>query len=171
MAERKKRQAEPLKATALLSAFVLAAVLLLYAGGVGPSSTASTGDTAEIAVEHSSAITLTLRMSTGKSKGIADVSSDGNDGLRVSVPAQWQRRDVRGAALSAVTSDPPSFGFRRWHLPAGATLSFWIGDPAHVRVRNPSETPVLVLAKRINVVTGKTDEKSVLIKEGTADLW
>ena len=125
---------------------------------------------AEIAVEHDAAVTLTVLQSSGKSSGIVEFTGEG-DHVRISVPVSWKRREVRGGALAAVTSDPPALGFTRWHLPESVTVSFRVKGSPGLTIRQASETPLLVLGKRVDVVSSGVIERSVLLKEGERQLW
>lgn len=180
----RQRQGNPFLLLTLFSAATLAGMLLLIARAdrLRDRTTEKKGPAAEIAVEHDDATTLTILQSSGKNDGIVELSGAGDDML-ISVPSEWERREVRGAELSAVTADDPSFaaeetaegrtdmGFTRWHVPAGVTLSFHVrGSPA-LAIRHPSQSPLLVVAKRVDVRTGEVREKNVLIKERGARLW
>lgn len=156
-----------------LCALALAGILLLTVR----AEQAATGKrnagghpAAEIAVENERAATLTLQESAGKNPGIVECTAEGSD-MYLSVPSSWERREVRGAALSTVTADPPALGFTRWHLPEGVTLSFRVpGSPA-LTVRHASSAPLLIIGKRVDLGTGKVEEKSVLMQEGEPQLW
>ena len=174
-----RRQAHPFLLLTFLSAIALAGILLftvredrLRLQKKHPTPLASgelRGAVAEIAVEHDAAATLTIRQSSGKNEGIVEFAGEGAD-LRLSVPSSWERRDVRGAALSDVPSDPPAMGYTRWHLPEGVTLSFHVAGSPVLSIRNPSPTPLLIIRRKVDIVRGKVEEKSVLIKEGAVRL-
>ncbi len=169
-----KRQGSPFLLLTFLSAIALAGILLMTVREDRLRMQKSEVDVpaTEIAVEHDAAATLTIRQSDGKKEGIIEFAGEGAD-LRISVPSSWDQRDVRGAALSAVPSDPPAMGFTRWHLPKGVILSFHVEETrnfASLRIRNPSPTPLLIIRRRVDVVSGKVEEKSLLLKEGTAQL-
>lgn len=157
--------------TIFFSAIVLAVILLITVHADRVRTIKEEGNPpAEVAVEHEAPATLTIHQTTGKNPGIVEFTGDGGD-VRISVPSGWERREVRGAALSAVTSDPPSLGFTRWHLPEGVTLSLRTGESPSLTIRNASAPPLLVVGKRVDVENGKTEEKSILIKEQAARLW
>ncbi|NOS68195.1 MAG: hypothetical protein HOO67_07625 [Candidatus Peribacteraceae bacterium] len=153
-----------------LSAVTLAGVLLLTVRAEQAKIQQRKDPMAEIAVEHDAAATLSVHQTAGKNPGIVEFIAEGAD-VRVSVPSGWERRETRGAALSMVTSDPPSLGFTRWHLPEGVTLSFRVEHSPALTIRHASIPPLLVVGKRVDLVSGKTEERSVLLKEGAARLW
>ena len=167
----KNRQDHPFAIVLPLSALVVTIALLLNTHPDAlRSQTISDAPSAGLAVEHVSPLTLTIRMSAGKREGIVELSTDGTETAAISVPSAWQRREVRGAALDAVSADPPSMGFSRWHVPPGVTVSFRVIESPSLMIRNPSGIPLLVLGKKVNVLTGQIEEKSVLVKDGAASL-
>ncbi len=167
-------QGRPLFGITFVSAVTLSVVVLLSA-----RTSALRADleakrlarTAEIAVEHADPLTLAIHLSSGTREGIVELRTDGAETARVSVPSAWELREVRGGALSSVTHDPETMGFLRWNLPGNVTASFRVTDTASFSIRNPSESPLLVLAKRVNVRTGAVEEESVMVTEGTVRLW
>jgi hypothetical protein len=155
-----------------VSAVALAGTLLL--GTMKKLSMQAQNDAlppADVAIEHAAPITLRVVTSTGRTKGIVELGRDGTESVKVSVPETWERREVRGAALDAAAGEPAAMGFRRWTIPAGATLSFWTPGSARVRVQNPSGVPVLVHAKRIHLDTNAVDEQTTLLKDAPLTLW
>lgn len=187
-----KRQGHPFAVVIPLSAIVVTIALVLNArADVLRSQAIPTAVPAELAVEHSAPLTLRLQMSTGKREGIAELTTDtsttltpsssdfgragsagGGETTAISIPSSWQRREVRGAALDVVTSEPAVMGFIRWHVPPGVTVSFRVtDDDSGLIVRNPSGIPLLIIGKRVNVLTEQVEEKSVLVKDGAARLW
>lgn len=127
--------------------------------------------TADITVEHTGPVTLTVLASAGKQNGIVEFRADGEETITLTTPVSWQRREVRGAPLDAVTADPPSGTSTKWHLPPRVTLSLRVEEASSLVVHNPSGAPVLISAKKVNVVTGTVEKKDVLVKEGEVRLW
>ncbi len=124
-----------------------------------------------LALEHSAPMTLTLRVSVGKREGIAELTTRGSEIAAISIPSSWERREVRGAALETVTAEPATMGFTRWHVPPGVTVSFRVNEMSGLIIRNPSGIPLLIIGKRVNVMTGEVEEKSILMKDGATQLW
>lgn len=171
-----QRQGSPFAAVVPLAALLLAAVLLMSerAGTLlGASGTPPAAGRSEITVEHTQSLTLHVTVAAGKREGIVEVSADGPDTVTMSTPASWERREVRGAAIEESSAAPPAFGVARWALPAAVTLSFRVrdADAEGLSVRNASDTPLLVVAKRVNVVTREVQERSVLVKDEVVPLW
>lgn len=166
-----KRQGHPFSIVLPLCALALTAVLLLQARSDRLASQASDPGAAEILVEHGGALTLHVTMDAGsRSRGIVELRVEGS-GAIISVPSGWERREVRGAALNAVTADFSGFGVTRWRLPAGITLSLWTPGGVRMGIRNAGPVPVLVLGKKVDIEGGRVEEKSVLVQEGVSPLW
>ena len=169
-----QRQGKTLTVVTGFSGVILAGILVMTSHADRVRSDLQQQEThpsAEIAVEHDAAITLTIEESEGKKKGIIDMRIDGPSGAAISLPSSWERREVRGAPLTSVPGDAPSMGFVRWHLPPGVTLSLWVTGTPDITVRHPSPSPLLVIMKRVNVLTGKVTEKSVLVKQESVQLY
>lgn len=125
----------------------------------------------EVAVEHDASLTLHVDGTAGKDRGIVEFTAEGTGMLALSLPARWERREVRGGPLSAVTMDQQAMGFAHWKLPTGVTASFWtIGSPS-LLIKNVSTAPLLIMGKRVDVKTGRVEEKSIVVKDGSARLW
>ena len=127
--------------------------------------------TEDVTIEHTAPVTLTVLASAGKSDGIIEFHTDGEETVTLTVPTSWQRREVRGAALETVTADPLSVTGTRWHLPPRVTLSFRVQQSPALIVRNPSGIPVLIEGRKVNVVTGAVEKKNVLVKDSVIRLW
>ncbi len=125
----------------------------------------------DLAVEHHSPLTLRLRSTNGRSPGLLQISHDGMETVDVSVPEDWILREVRGAALSQVPSDPPVGGFRRWHVPAGAAATFQTPKAVRLRIHNPTGATLLVRHERVSLSAGTTEQDSVLIGKDFAEIW
>jgi hypothetical protein len=153
-------------------ALALMTVLLLSARGWSLRSTLPKDPgAARIAVEHESPITLEIRRSRGKDRSMVEVSTDAVSGARISVPAVWRQREVRGGLLSSVVSEPASLGFTRWTLPGKVTLSFWADDAAVLTVHNPSGSPLLLIGKDADLHALTTEEASFLVEAGGRKEW
>ena len=153
-----------------LSALVLAAALLLAIRADRLRTVKTLGEPVTVAIEHDRALTLTVTQSTGKENGIVEFATEGS-AARISTPVAWERREVRGAPMEEVTSDPPAMGYTRWNVPAGATVSFWVEGSPPLTIRHASDSPLLIVSKRVNIATGSVDEHSILLQDGTARLW
>jgi hypothetical protein len=156
----------PLAFSAIVAAMVLA---LASAGGTGGADAKGTVD---IGVEHGASARLMLTMSMGTEPGFLEVSQEGEEALRFSVPQEWQRREVRNASIKDVTADSPAFGFVRWKLPPGAVLSLTVPRmPAGLVVHNPSRTPLSIRLKRVNVETGDVQTDVFLLTQESLRLF
>lgn len=166
----KQRQGNPFLLLTFFSAATLAGILLLTVRSEGLSRKIPAQYAAEIAIEHNEAVTVTISRSSGRRDGVIEFTGEGSD-LRLSVPLAWKRREVRGTELSAVSVDPPTMGFTRWHVPEKATLSFRIAGNPSLTVRNASTAPLLLIGKKADVKTGHVEEISFMLNGGAARLW
>ena len=96
-----------------------------------------------------------------------ELTHDAKDMIFLSVPADWQRTEVRGVTLASVVAEVPALGFVRFHLPPRAAISFVTsGTWQHLTLENPDR--ILMTVKMTSV---DSDKKSVtkdviLVKEG-----
>ncbi len=122
-------------------------------------------ESVEIAVEHTTPAALTLTRTTD-GIGITDIRNDSAETLFISLPEEWHRDEVRGAALSAVISTDASLGFTRWTVPPGATVSFRVESAWNgLRIRNISEQTMRVAVTTIDLMQKSTDTDSYLIDD------
>lgn len=160
---------------AALAAIIVVAALAqgaIHGGSLDLTAQVSTQSRAELGIEHTQPITLSLTVSTRGAHGIADISHDGTGTAYVSLPASWTRREVRGASLADASSDPPVFGFTRWHLPAGSMVSFDVPvPPSTILMHNPSGVPLQVKLTRVDVVNNTVEHDSILVKDVSVELW
>ncbi len=119
----------------------------------------------EMAIEHQSPAALTLTRTTDGT-GMTDIRNDGSEVLYVSIPEEWLRDEVRGAALSAVVSTDASLGFTRWTIPAGATVSFRVPLSWNaLKIRNISDEAMRLAITTIDLHAQTTETESYLIDE------
>ncbi len=120
----------------------------------------------DIGVEHLESASLILTHSMGMPPLFVDVQNDGQGDVLVSLPDTWQRKEVRNVPLASVFADEPMLGFRRWHLPAGGTVSFvstdaWVGMMIH----NSSTTPLKLRAVAVDVANETRSSESYLLSD------
>ncbi|MEK7218531.1 MAG: hypothetical protein AAB728_03650 [Patescibacteria group bacterium] len=156
----------PLAFSAIVAAMVLALASVQVSGG------RRVDGVADIGVEHGAPVTLALAVSAGTEPGFLEASQKGEGAVRLSVPQEWGRREVRAAALADVTADSPSFGFVRWRLPERAVLSLTIPrSPAGIILHNPSKKPLSIRLKRVDLATGDVQTDVFLLTEDTLRLY
>ena len=168
------RQGFTLHAAAAIAAIV--AVVMLSQGALrdgAPSLTAQLlpGERAEIGLEHTKPVTLSLSFTTNGTQGVADVRHDALETVYLSLPSSWTKREVGGVPLTSVTSDPPYFGFTRWSIPAGALVSFDITPPQTILLHNPSGIPTEVELTRVDLAKNVVERDIILIQDGSTLLW
>jgi hypothetical protein len=119
-----------------------------------------------VAVEHEKALMLLIRRTIGSGSGLVEFKNGAGTGIALSVPTDWTRVEVRGAALTQASSDALEFGFTRWHLPSLATIVFETPtSPDLLRLHNPSETPIHAEVTRVDARTQKATFDSVLVSD------
>ncbi len=120
----------------------------------------------QIGIEHAGNAALTLTRTIGRAPQLIDVANDGAAAVRVSLPDAWRRGEVRGVPLAAIAADAPEFGFRRWHLPPGATLSFTSPlPPAGMIVHNPSGFPLRLKTVTVDLENNEVTREVHLLSE------
>ena len=137
-------------------------------------SSAASGErrSVELGIEHSAPLALDIDMSTRDGKSIVDISHGAEEMIFVSVPDLWERREVRGSTLDAVVSDGTTFSYRRWHLPAGASVSFRVPYIIEsMELHDPSETPVKVTLTRVDLNEDTVEHDVILVHDSPKELW
>lgn len=130
-------------------------------------------NTVDVGIEHTLPISLTIDVSTLDGASIVEVTNtEGGELAFISVPDEWQRREVRNASIADVTSEESSFGFTRWKLPAGATISYRSQEvPESMVLHNPSKTPVKAAVNRVDLQKNTLEHDIILVQDASALLW
>lgn len=120
----------------------------------------------DIGIEHAEPLRLSIAFSIGKQSSIISVEHDSLETVRLSLPEDWRRDEVRGSVLSRITSDPPEFGYRKWHLPAGSLVSFRTDIPwKQLTLHNPSGVPLTVRVTTVDLLMGTSETNAILVKD------
>lgn len=148
-------------------------LLLFVAQSQSLLGSVTVGSPAEIGIEHDASIALDIALAVGADgSGIIEVAHDGSETARLSVPSDWVLREVRGRTLAEILSDPPSFGFTRWHIPSNATLSFRVPQiPSSLTAHNPSPAALKIKLTKVDLQSEKVERNVVLLKEARAKVW
>ncbi|MDD4318704.1 MAG: hypothetical protein PHW10_00025 [Candidatus Peribacteraceae bacterium] len=127
----------------------------------------------DIAVEHAQPLRLSVIAGSGTASSLIDFALDGDaESASLTLPDTWTLREVRGARLEDVTSERPSLGYIRWSAPRGAVLSLRVPQlPGALVVHNPSQVPLYLHTKRIDLRTGETEEETYLVKDDPKRVW
>lgn len=125
----------------------------------------------EIGVEHGGGARIAVTYSTGGQAQLVDIGNDGREVVHVSIPEDWERGEVHGAPLAQLVTDAPSFGFRRWSIPAGATVSYrapqgWSGLSIH----NPSRELLRIRITTVDLARNTADTEVYLLQDARLDL-
>lgn len=122
--------------------------------------------TVDIAFEHSGPLSVQLHMSTRAGQALVMLTNQEAATIAVSVPATWERGEVRNASLQAVSVEPPMLGFVRWHLPGKSSVMFRVPHaPDKFLVHNPSDAPLKLTFIRVDLETEEVRQDVVLVKE------
>ena len=154
----------------------LALLLLLIWGGIHAAANYDAQHVPvdiEIGVEHQSPLAaLSFKGTTGGEKQLMDIGNESDETLQVSLPASWERTEVRNVPLASLTSEEPSFGYRKWQFPAGASVSFETNEPwKSVTVHNPSGIPLRIRVTKVNLHTEQAEFNVYLAKDKPVKVW
>lgn len=132
-----------------------------------------TRSVADIGVEVSAPTTIELDFSLLRDNAVIDIGyGEGPPRISVSVPDAWIRREVRGAPLDAIQDEPPTFGFRRFSMPKGATLSFRADTaPETIILHNPTDIPLQVRLSHVDLEKDAFFRDVVLVQGASRTLW
>lgn len=121
-----------------------------------------------IALEHRLPVTLTVGFSMQREVRLVDIMHDSAETLFLSVPRDWHRTEVRGAALASVSAEPAALGFVRWHLPARAGISFRTGGTwRQLSVENPGGVPLTLKVTVVDLESNTASHDVLLVKDET----
>lgn len=141
-------------------------VLLLGVALALRSASPGEATPAMIAVEHDEPLALQLGLSMRGRARLIDIQQSGTRDILLGVPAGWRRSEVRGADLRAVTAEAPSFGFTRWRLPPGASVSFRTsGSWRQITVQNPQHRPLTVRLTTVDLDSDHAEHFVFLVKD------
>lgn len=125
----------------------------------------------DIGVEHTQKGALTMMVTRNDISRLIEIGNDNAEAINLSVPDTWKRGEVRGATLSDVSSDPPSFGYVRWHIPAHATVVFATDHPfAHLKLHNPSGMLMQIHFTQVDLVSNTGTHDVYLVKDGSVEM-
>jgi hypothetical protein len=127
----------------------------------------------DIGVEHQSPLAaISFASSTIGSTQWMDIGNGGSETLLVSVPASWVRTEVRDVPLASVTSEEPAFGYTKWTMPAGATVTFETEETwQSVTIHNPSEQPLRIRVTRVDLATNDATYEVYLATNRPVKIW
>lgn len=156
----------------LLAAFALLLLFLAQSRSL-LSRLSVQGSSAEIAVEHTTPLTVSLAIALGDGNGaIIEIRHDGTDAAFVSIPQEWTLREVRGRALAEIIADPPAFGFTRWTIPAGATASYRMEMvPSALTAVNPSPSALKIRLVKVDLTSDRVERDVLLVKDTRVKVW
>lgn len=126
-----------------------------------------------IGLEYASPLSLSVLLARKEGAGYVSITNQSNDEIHVSVPSEWKRTEVTGAAIEKIKPDIPVFGFTRWNLPALAGMKMLLPEvPSGILFDSVSEAVAAVDLKTIDLTTNSVSSKVVLLQKQTyVPLW
>lgn len=151
---------------AFLFLLLLGFLLLITATKTRPQGSA------EIALEHTTSLHLTIEVAVGKNTTLLEFSHSGDEMVFLSVPHEWIRQEVRNMDIRSLSVDPPELGFSRYHLPPQAGITFKVDHPLpSLLLHNPSHVPLEVALAYVDLERDTVTRRTTLIQEGPLSLW
>ncbi|OGJ58749.1 hypothetical protein A2635_02630 [Candidatus Peribacteria bacterium RIFCSPHIGHO2_01_FULL_51_9] len=153
------------------------ALLVIIAIALGFSITKTRGiseseSTAHIGIEHTEPLTLGITQKEQAGRAIIDIENSGNETVFVSIPDQWNMREVHGAPLKTMKEEEPSFGFIRWQFPPNVTVSFLAPlAPESLVLHNPSHIPIKVDVTTLDGTKNTGQRFVVLVQSSPVKIW
>ena len=122
----------------------------------------------DIGIEHTKQLKLSMTVTKNDLMRMVDVSNDKVEPIALSVPEHWVRGEVRNVPLSKVTSEAPSFGYVRWHLPPNASVSFRSDKSFNqLNLHNPSGVLVNIRFTAVDLVQNTGEHNVYRLKDGS----
>ncbi|MDA1209317.1 MAG: hypothetical protein O2904_04785 [bacterium] len=150
----------------------LLAVIILGTQSRGPLASLIQASV-DIGIEHAKPAAVTLEFTKRDDAALLQISTESEEMIFISLPSNWQRTEVRNAPIEFVTADAPTFGYKRWHFPPNATVSFWIpmDAPDSIVIHNPSHVTLKLGTVVVDVDAGTVERDIVLMKDEAIKLW
>ena len=125
----------------------------------------------DIGVEHTETATIGINVTKNDALRMVAIGNTSDQLMHVSVPEQWKRSEARGVALKDLHPEPPAFGYVRFALPAGASVTFTSNIPFnHLRIQNPSGQLLKIAYTTVDLMTNDAVHDVFLVKEGNVEL-
>lgn len=120
-----------------------------------------------IGVELAAPTTLSITRARDSNVLPIDIANEGNSPLHVSLPQEWTRDEVRHVPLAALVADAPIFGYRRWLLPASASVTFHVPIQwKELIIENPSDIPLEVRMVTVDLENNEVKRDVYLLQNG-----
>jgi len=153
----------------MCGAIVLIVVFSLQKPAVPESASA---EPLSIGIEHAGRSDISITASRDANPGLLQIRSNGSGTVVLILPIEAKLREVRGMALQAVVSSTSSGTSKRWQLLSGITFSFTIPfSPSTLTIESPSDAPLLLKTRSIELKTGNVVDDSVLMQRGRTVVW
>jgi hypothetical protein len=130
--------------------------------------------TVNIGIQHTYPAHIQFELSTKNTIGILDVSFiEGEDiSVQISLPTEWERREVQGLQLDNIQFSESQFGYTTWTFPRDASMQFFLpAIPDSVLVHNPSTATLQLSLFKVSLKTNAVEENVLLVHIEPVLLW
>lgn len=153
---------------------LLTAGVVLFGGNVLALLTPVEGpETVILTLAYTKPLSLTMAVGARADGGVIDISQEhGTETIHLTLPADWERSEVSGAALEEATFSPLSAHWTSWKLPAESRLRFLVPDlPEHAELSLPSGVPLSLTVTKADLAAGTSVRTERLLQENRVPLW
>ncbi len=157
-----------------------AIVALLLLGSIDPLTFATLRGEAdapreqvEIGLEFDRSVALEMLFARKGAAGYLSIENPSDSIINVSVPAAWNRTEVRGKPIADFAVGQPDFGFRRWTMPPQSGMNMLLPSaPSDLLFSSPSETTAAITLRSVDLGSSQQFINVVLLnKQVEARLW
>lgn len=150
---------------ALLAACALVFFVAVAFSGPNMPVFRSSGTDVALVAEHEGPAGMKITFSTAEGERLVTIGANTAD-VRLSLPQEWVRQEVRGANLSDVRQEEAGLGYVRWVFPAGSDVHFrstrgWKTLTLH----NSSPAPLKVDFVRIDPLSQESTYDAFLVAD------
>ncbi len=128
---------------------------------------------AEIGLQHETPTAVDMLVARKGELGHIEINNSSAFPLKVSLPEDWERTEVRGGSIWLVTQEDPDFGFIRWTIPAKMGMTLRTKQaPDSVLLHSPSGQTASVRITSVDLATDEKHERTLLFQNtAEAKIW
>lgn len=141
---------------------------------VQPFAASFTQPTLEnMAIEHEQPASILLEYTTKSGSALLQIRQESTDEtLFIHLPDTWERKEVRGAPVSAIGQGESTFESTKWPLSPGVQLQFWIPQaPQNILLHNPSGIGLKVSIIQFDFASNRLEQNVLLLQNDATTLW
>ncbi len=162
--------------THLGSAFIALVTAGVVLGGGNLLALLTPVEEPEIAVltlAYTKPLSLSVSVGARNGGGVVDIAQEhGTETVHITLPADWERSEVSGAALEEATSSPLSAHWTSWKVPTESRLRFLVPRlPDHAELSLPSGVPLSLTITKADLSQGTSIRSERLLQENRVTLW